>query len=170
MTFAPINSNSTYLPGEFELPQGELLRDFISKRERLTASILNIKENANYQKIEQLSGQQWFVLTSAQTASNQIPRYGFRLAVDLVALNGGPIGAGATTIVLTPSTQPSSILGSTIPLPSGGSATTVTGRYLFLNESRVFVDFQPSTQTITITNNFGSNLTQCYYEFEYLKQ
>ena len=170
MTFAPLNSNSTYLPGEFELPQGELLRDFISKRERLTASIINIKENANYQKIELMSGQQWFVLTSAATASNQIPRYGFRVTADLVALNGGPIGAGSTNIVLNASTQPSSILGSLYPLPSHGSATSASGVYLFLNDPQVYVRFTPSTQTISITNSFGSNLTQCYYVFEYLKQ
>lgn len=167
MSFAPANTASTYLPVEFQVPQDDLFYEFISKRERLTASILNLKENSNYQRIELLTGQQWYIPNGS---TSLIQRYGFRTVADLVQLNGGPIGAGVTNIVLTTSTIPASIVGSTVPLPSHGSATSASGVYFFLNDPQVFVRFTPSTQTITITNNFGSNLTQCYYVFEYLKQ
>jgi hypothetical protein len=50
-----------------------------------------------------------------------------------------------------------------------GGATTASGVLLFLNEPLVFVRFTPSTQTITITNNYGSNLTQAYFVMEYIK-
>jgi hypothetical protein len=169
MTFGPANSRSSYLPTEFQVEGDEqFFRQLIAERERLTASILNIKEIAQYELQELLSGKQYF---STQAASlPRINRYGFRTTIDLVALNGGPIGAGATNLVLTTTTIPPAINGATIPLPSWGSATTATGVFIFINDPQVFVRFTPSTQTITITNNFGSNLNQCYFVLEYLKQ
>lgn len=167
MSFAPANTASTYLPVEFQIPEDDLFYEFISKRERLTASILNLKENANYQKIELLSAEQWF---NPVSSTSLIARYGFRVTADLVQLNGGVIGAGVTNIVLTTSTQPAAINGMTDFLEGYGGATSASGVKISLPDPQVFVRFTPSTQTITITNNFGSNLTQCYYVFEYLKQ
>jgi hypothetical protein len=168
-SFGPANSISSYLPIEFDISDDfKKLQEDIAERERLTASIVNIKENANYERVELLSGQQWYSTQSVSVIN--IPRYGYRVVADLVALNGGNIGAGTTNLVLTTTTTPVLISGSTIPLPSHGSATSVSGVYLFLNDPQVFVRFTPATQTISITNNFGSDLTQCYWVMEYLKQ
>ncbi len=173
MSFAPINSVSSYLPVEFYLPDDEeIAKDFISKRERLTADILNIKENANYELRELLTAQQWFSTIAAPAAPRQ--RYGYRTTVDLVALNGGVnIPAGVTALVLPAVAAPgipAAIVGYTIPLPSHGSATATDGVKLFLNDPQVYVRFTSATNTITITNNYGADLTQCYFELEYLKQ
>src|SRR5438045_956932 len=95
-SFQPANSQSTYLPVEFSLPDDpKQAQDFIIKRERQTADILNVKENGSYELIELLSGQQWF-----STATGQEPkktRYAYRYVMDLVAKNSGPIPAGLSS-------------------------------------------------------------------------
>ena len=173
MSFAPINSVSSYLPIEFYLPDDEdLAKDFISKRERLTADILNLKENANYELRELLTAQQWFSTVTPPATPRQ--RYGYRTTVDLVALNGGvAIPAGVTNLVLPANATvgiPAAIIGYTLPLPSHGSALAADGVSLFLNDPFVYVRFTSATNTISITNNYGANLTQCYFVLEYLKQ
>lgn len=170
-TFGPANTISSYLPLEFQMEgDEEYVRELIAERERLTASILNIKENANYEKRELLSAQQWF---STNVAGQPLkPRYGFRTTADLVALNAAPIPPGVTLIVLTPppvATIPPAIVGGTIPLPSHGSATDINGVWYFLNDQNINITFTPATNTFTITNNLGVNLTQLYFEIEYLK-
>lgn len=169
MTFGPANTQSSYLPIEFDIPNDEKLsRELIAKRERLTASVLNVKETAQYEKRELLSGQQWFNTATSQ-ASRQ-PRYGFRTTVDLIALNGGNIPNGVTTnLNLTASTIPPAISGAVTPLPSGGSATDTAGVFYFLNEAQIYVRFNPATNIVSVTNNCGNALTQCYFEIEYLK-
>jgi hypothetical protein len=97
-TFGPVNSLSTFLPIEFDLPlesTEEKWREIIAKRERLTSQIVNVKANGNYELEEILSGQQWF---STQKAPNPRKlRYGYRRVFDLVALNSGVfLGPGAT--------------------------------------------------------------------------
>lgn len=168
MTFGPPNTQSSYLTVDFELTNNkELLNELISKRERQTASILNIKENGQYELVELLSAQQWFS-TNAAGQPNK-PRYGFRTTVDLVALNGGNIGAGTTNLTLTATTIPPAINGWVNTLPGGGGATATDNQRFFLNHPQVYVSFNTTTQIISITNNYGANLTQCYVDFEYLK-
>lgn len=167
-TIGPLNTQSSYLPIEFDLPEDEKLqRELISKRQRLIASIVNIKENANYEKRELLSAQQWF---SAVVSGYIITKYGFRTTVDCVALNGGVIGAGATALVLTGTTSPPAITGYVVPLPGHGAALATDGTSLFLNDPQVFFRFVSATNTLTITNNYGANLTWCVVVLEYLKQ
>lgn len=171
MTFGPINTQSSYLPIEFDMPPDDgIMREIITMRERLTASIVNLKENANYEKRELLSAQQWFMTTSPTVNSPDKKRYGYRTVIDLVALNAGVIGAGATVITLTTTTIPPAIIGYTLPLPSHGSALAADGVSIFLNDPQVFVRFNSSTNQLTITNNYGANLTTCYFVLEYLKQ
>lgn len=170
MTFGPANALSSYLPIEFQIEGNEkFVRELIAQRQRLIASIVNIKENANYELRELLSAQQWFATNTV--GQPQIQRYGFRTTADLVKLNAGvAIPAGVTALVLTANTIPPAIVGGTIPLPSHGSATDVNGVWYFLNDPNIFITFTPATQTITITNNLAVALTQAYFEFEYLKQ
>jgi hypothetical protein len=94
MTFGPSNTVSTYLPPEFQLT-GEMqdIVDLIAQRERQTASIVNIKENANYQNLETLTAQQWFSTNAA--GQPKVPRYTFRKVIDFGAL---PAAAGAKSV------------------------------------------------------------------------
>lgn len=168
MTFGPANAMAAYLPDEFQIEGDEsFVRELIAERQRRTASALNIREIATYERVELLNGSQWFSTNVAPAP--RVTRYGFRTTVDLVALNGAAIGAGATALTLTTSTIPPAIAAVT-PLPSWGSATTASGIFVYINDPLVFVRFTPATNVITITNNFGSNLTQCYFVLNYLKQ
>ncbi len=170
MTFGPVNSYSSYLPIEFDLPkEPEAQRQFINKRERLTASILNVKENGNYEQHELLSAEQWF--TSIINGVS-VGKFGFRFTFDLVKLNGGPIPPGLTVINLALVTPPISIIGITYPLPSYGSGTIAGPIYVFTGTdfNVTFDNTVPAAQLINITNNTGANLTQCFWVFQYLKQ
>lgn len=173
-SFAPANSQSSYLPVEFDLTEDEQInKELLEKRQRLLATIVNVKENANYQKSEILSAQQWF--NQAQAGALQTS-YGYRYSFDLVEFNGGPIGAGATilTLLATPTpTVPGKINIPTALKPTHGfgGCTNATNFY-FINDPLVFVRtniWSNASQTITITNNTGSDLTQCFWVFEYIK-
>jgi hypothetical protein len=174
MTFGPANSQSAYLPPEQDFPEDEdLFREILAERERLTATILNVKENAQYEKVELLSGQQWF----SQTVDMAIvTSYIFRLTFDLVALNGGvPIPPGITTrdLVLLVNPQPSPINIPTAIQPVHGFGAANNGiNFYFINDPLVFVRtniWTNASQQIIITNNSGAPLTQCVWVMEYIK-
>lgn len=171
MTFGPANSQSSFLPVEFDITSNDqLFRELIAKRERLTATLLNIKENAQYETIELLTGQQWF--TNNTTGATRTS-YVFRLTFDLVALNGGNIGPGTTTLTLSSSTQPPSINipNSIQPVHGFGAANNGTNFY-FINDPLVYVRtnvWSSGSQQVIITNNSGSPLTQAVWVFEYIK-
>jgi hypothetical protein len=175
-TYAPINAVSSYLPEEFQFPVDatpEKMRELISKQNRMISSIVNVKENANYEQRELLSAQQWF---SSINNGAIVTSYGFRLAFDLVALNGGSIPNGTTTISLptnpangTPITI--SYADGLIPLHGFGAATIGT-TYYFVNDPDIYVRFtntSTTVQSVTVVNSTGSAITQFYWVFEYLK-
>jgi hypothetical protein len=172
MTFGPSNTQSSYLPPEQDFPEdNDIFREILSNRERLTANILNIKENAQYEKNEIITGQQWF---SQITTGAIKTTYTYRLAFDLVALNGGvAIPIGITTLTLSSSTQPASITipTSVQPVHGFGAANNGTNFY-FINDPLLFVKtnvWTTGSQQIIITNNTGATLTQAVWVFEYFK-
>lgn len=172
MSFSPASSQSSFLPVEFDISSNEeLFRELIAKRERLTASIVNIKENAQYEKRELLTAQQWF---SSYASGALKTNYSYRLSMDLVELNGGNIPNGVTTtLALSSSTQPPliSVPNSIQPLHGFGAANNATN-FFFLNDPLVYVRTNVWTgalQQISITNNTGAALTQAIWVFEYLK-
>lgn len=83
MTYGPLNAQSSYLPTEFDLSgeEQEILY-LIAERERMTASIVNLKESGQYENLELLSGQQFF---STSTGINK-PRYTFRKVINFGTL------------------------------------------------------------------------------------
>ena len=153
-----------FLMEEFFLPVDERNRAMaIEQRERHTASVLNIREIAIYETLEIQNGQQWF--------SGNI---GFRTTFDLVALNGGvSIPPGVTTLTLTTTSEPPLITfqNSLVPTPSFVSATSTTTKFYFNDPllGVVFDNSVPAAQTVTITNNTGETLTQCFWVFNYYK-
>jgi hypothetical protein len=173
-TFGPINTDGVFLNPEQDYPEdNDLMREILANRARITADVVNLKETAQYEKVETLTGQQYFTAVSngAQRTS-----YGFRLTFDLVSLNGGSIGAGTTMISLP--TDPTvnvptciQYANGLVPLHGFGGCTA-GGVYYFINDPSVFVEFTNTSitnQIISITNNTGSDITQCYWVFEYLK-
>ena len=177
-TYGPSNSIQAYLPPEFQVTgDEEFYRQTIAVRERLTSSIINVKENAQYELTELITCQQWFNPNTTQfssTTSTRQPRSGFRTTFDLVALNGGvAIPAGTTTLTLTATTIPPLIpfANSLIPTDGYGAATIATN-FIFINDPNVYIrtnNMTPALQQIIINNNTGLALDQCYWVFEYLK-
>lgn len=179
MTFGPANTLSSYLPIEFQV-QGdeEFFRQLIAERQRLISSIVNIKENAQYEKRELLSGQQWFTsMVAGATKSN----YVLRLSFDLTTFNAPftpsvPVPIGVTNFVLNADpavTQPASINVPTniFPVHGFGAASNGTNFY-FINDPLLFVRTNVWTnalQQVTVTNNTGAPLTWCVWVMEYIK-
>lgn len=175
MTLGPANTQSSYLPPEQEFPENDgLFREILTQRERLTATILNVKENANYEKREIISAQQWFSTLAGGAIKTS---YGYRLTFDLVALNGGNIANGATTTISVPTDPtvgtPTTIqyANSLIPLHGFGAGTNGT-TYYFVNDPLLYVRYtntSTTVQSVAVTNNTGGAVTQLYWVFEYLK-
>jgi len=148
-------------------------KDFIDiltlDRKRVVDS-LNTKEGALHLLKELATFQQYFSINPADLMNN---RSGYRTDFDLVALNGGvAIPVGVTVLPLTATTQPPLINGILYPVHGYGGATIAGPIYIFLNDPQVYVRFDntvPAAQTVVITNNSGSALTQAYWTMEYLK-
>lgn len=130
---------------------------------RRIANAVNTKESGLFLLQENASFEQWF------GSSPQQNRNGYRTTFDLVALNGAPIPAGVTNIVLTPTTQPPAINGYMFPVQGFGGALDSTGVSYFPSDPNVTITYTDSTNTISITNNTGNNLTWAVWVMEYLK-
>lgn len=165
-SFGPINSQTAFLPVEFQLPKEDKdIRELISKRERLTASIVNVKEIGIYDLSETLTAQQWFS-TQTQTGGNiRKERFTYRKVFDMVALNSGNIGA--VTVAFA-----HNIPQLVIPTRIFGTATAIGPFYIPLpytsntgNDIEIWFD----QTNVNLINNYGANLQQCYITIEYLK-
>lgn len=170
MTFGPENTYFSFLSTDLDIPDDpQKQRKYIVNRFLSTANIVNTKTNGNHQKVELLNGEQWF---TAITQGQSLPKYGFRYTFDLVELNGGPLAPGLTTINLSLLANPIQIKAIVNPLPSYGSGTIAGPIYVFTGTdfNVTFDNTNPAAQLINITNNTGTNLTQCYWVFQYLKQ
>lgn len=87
MSFAPIFGLSNYLPAEFQLPEDEnRFKEWLADRERLTADVMNVKEDGHYEEMETLTNQNWFT-----SSTNQQTRQTFRKV-----FNRGAVTAGTT--------------------------------------------------------------------------
>jgi hypothetical protein len=176
--YGPANTKSAYLPTEFQLPTDEKeAQEFVANRERLTASILNVKRNGQFEKQELLSGEQWFTTPSGTTSNQQNrQRYGFLQAFDLIQLaeeqtNQSFIAAGTTTSFV----HNIDMTKFTAILRVYGGAITNEPRYLSLpypaQTANRTIELYFDSTTITITvGNAHSELLQAFCVVEYLKQ
>jgi hypothetical protein len=137
---------------------------------RRVANAVNTKEQALYLLQETGDFQQWWTYLPASTTPNpQETRNNYRTTTDLVALNGGNIPAGTTTLTLTSSTTPTAINGYLFPTDGYGGALDTSGNSYFPSDPNVTISFNGSTNTFTIVNNTGNALTWCVFVLEYLK-
>lgn len=171
-TFGPTNSSGPYLPTEQDFPEdNKLFREILSQRERLTASSVNLREIAQYEKTEIQTGQQWFTTI---TNGAQITSYVYRLTFDLVALNGGvPIPIGTTTLALSAISSP-----SLINVPTNIQFVHCFGEgfngtnWFSVGDPNFYIrrnNWTNVLQQIIITNTTGATLTTCTYVVEYIK-
>lgn len=140
---------------------------------RRVANSVNTKEQAFYFLQETGDFQQWFTYLPAPaapfTANPGETRNNYRTTADLVALNGGNIPPGTTTLTLTTATQPVAINGYLVPTDGYGGALDTTGISYFPSDPNVTITFNGSTNTFVITNNTGNALTWLVFVLEYLK-
>ncbi len=166
MTFSSDNAlNTNQLPVSLDVnPQENGFQDILLLYLRRVANAVNTKESGLFLLQENAAFEQWY-----QTANPQQNRNAYRITVDLVLLNGGNIPAGATSLVLSTSTQPMKINGYLYPVQGFGGAVDTGGLSYFLNDPSIYVRYQNSTNTIIIQNNSGNALTWCVFVMEYLK-
>ena len=159
----PLNTNQ--LPISLDVnPEDKEFQNILLLYLRRVANAVNTKVSGLRLLQETANFQQWY-----QIGNPQQNRNGYLITIDLVNLNGGNIPTGATSLVLTSSTQPPVIDGYLYPIPSGGGAVDTTGLSYFLNDPSIYVRYQGSTNTIIIQNNSGNALTWCVWVMQYLK-
>jgi len=171
----PINTQSSFLPPELDFPKdSDEFREILSFRQRQVANIVNIKENANYERRELISAQQWF---SQVTQGYIQTQYGFRVTYDIISLNGGPIGAGVTVINLPTDPAVNTPIAITYTqglFPKHGFRGVTSGTtYYIVNYPDFYVRYintSATVQSLSITNNIGTDVTQFYWVMEYLKK
>lgn len=164
--FGPANSQSSYLPLEFELPKDEReMRELVSKRERLTANIVNIKENGNYELNEILTAQQWF--NPVNNLNTQQKLYTFRKVINFGVLPNAGTKSVAHNIAVTNKTVFTKIIGTatnpavqSVPLPYVNVGTPADGVELWLDPTNVNIK--------TTTANWIGFIT-VYIILEYIK-
>ena len=166
MTFSsdnPLNTNQ--LPVSLDVnPQESGFQDILILYLRRVANAVNTKESGLFLLQENAAFEQWY-----QVGNPQQNRSAYRTTIDLVLLNGGNIPVGATSLVLSTTTQPMLINGYLYPVQSFGGAVDTGGLSYFLNDPSIYVRYQNSTNTIIIQNNSGNALTWCVFVMEYLK-
>lgn len=177
MTFSsdnPLNTNQ--LPISLDVNPDE--KDFGSillLYLRRIANAVNTKESGLFLLQETAPFEQWF-----QIGSPGQNRNAYRLTIDLVYLNDQinsipTIPIGSTPLILNadplmpPVTEPLPVEGYLYPVQGFGGAVDTAGTSYFLNDPDVYVRYNGSTNTITITNNTGNALTWCVFVMEYLK-
>jgi hypothetical protein len=166
MTFSSnLSLNTNQLPISLDVnPEDKEFASILLLYLRRVANAVNTKESGLFLLQENANFEQWF-----QNGNPQQNRNAYRITADLVALHGGNIPTGATSIVLTTTTQPMVINGYMFPVQGFGGAIDTTGLSYFLNDPDIYVRYNSSTNTIIIQNNSGSALTWCVYVLEYLK-
>ena len=180
--FGPINTRQPYLPPEFQLSEDDTqARDEISQRERLTATILNVKTNGQFEIRELLTGEQWFSnqtdFKAQGSGANRSERYGYRQVFDLVALNNGDAIPATGAFIPFAHNLPVSNMTAILRIFGGAIATAVANPPNFLaipNPAAVAGDtvevyFDSKNIYISVGVNWGP-LNQVYLCIEYLKQ
>lgn len=170
----PLQANQLPISYDFPPPDDKEFLQALTLSYKRSANSINSKEGALYFIQEQANFHQWFKYSDPATFTPDPTRFrnGYRTVFDLVALNGGPIGAAAAP-VLTTTTQPPLINGILIPTRGYGAGTIAGPIYVFFNGDDVNIRFDntnPAAQVIRITNNTGTTLTQAYWVMEYLKE
>jgi hypothetical protein len=164
----PVSTNQ--LPISLDVnPEDKDFENILLLYLRRVANAVNSKESGLFLLQENANFEQWY-----QLGNPQQNRSAYRITADLVALNGGNIPTGSTSLVLAgpipgPQTQPLPIIGYLYPVQGFGGAVDTTGLSYFLNDPDIYVRYQNSTNTIIIQNNTANALTWCVFVMEYLK-
>lgn len=167
MNYGPTNTISPYLPEEFQLPVDEKqYREFISERERRTASNVNIREIGQFELQELLSGQTWFTVSNNPKRSRSV----FRKVIDFGALPNATTKSVAHNITMTST----GFFTKVIAVAKNPTAAAGTPKYFqipyaspVLNDNiEIFCD---DTNVYIKTGKNQTAVTQVYCVLEYIK-
>lgn len=167
MTFSSNQSlNTNQLPISLDVdPEEPNYQSILQAYLRRVANAVNTKQSGLFLLQETSTFSQYYTIGNPQQN-----RSSYRLTVDLVLLNGGPIPTGTPTIPpLSTTTTPVAPIGYLSPVSSNGGALDSTGKSWFINDPLLSVQYISSTNTIIIVNGTGSALTRCVWAMEYLK-
>jgi len=171
----PLQSNQLPISINLPTPDHPDFSDILSLTIKRISDSMNKKEGSLFPLEETANFNQYFKYSDPVNFIADVVNFrgGYRVTFDLIALNAGvAIGAGVTTLTLTATTQPPLINQILYPTRAYGGATIAGPIYIFVNDPELYIRFDntvPTAQTIIITNNTGSNVTQLYWVMEYLK-
>lgn len=151
----PLQSNQLPISIDFGLADQDHLLELLETTYKRIANAMNTKEGALYLLQEIATFKQWYTKNNPQVNRNV-----YRRTFDLVALNGGNIGAGATVAFNHGITT---IFNTAITYVC--CTSTVPEYFSVMMYPYVFAN---ATQ-ISFTNPSASALTQADFVFEYLK-
>jgi hypothetical protein len=159
------------LPLSIDFPRDpERLLETMTLSYKQTVDAMNSKEGALYLLQEQGTFIQYFpVVVDPNSSLSLSLRPIYRMVFDLVALNGGPIPPGTTTIAVPANQLINQIVD---PTRVRGGATISGPMYVSLHSAKadaVFDNTVPGAQTIIVTNNYSSEYSQAYFVIEYTK-
>lgn len=149
----PMVSNQLAISIDFP-PEFDPFLTVITDTYKKIANVVNTKEGALYNPNEVAT----FKLLAGPTTSTP-PRNVYRKVIDLVNLNGAPIGASATV------NFPHGIIGITNTMLIYASCTSSTSIFFTVVHPDVFVD----ATTVTFTNPLAVTLTQAIAIIEIVK-
>lgn len=166
-------SYGQYLPIEFDVPPNMNFSQFMelfSKRHREIASLVNGRTDGHFDTVERQNNEQFF--NNEATRVNFRTRYVFRKVLDIVALNAGNVGSGATVTVahgISNIVTPTRIYGTATGLVGGITTTYFPLPFASATANRNIEIYLDNTN-VTVINGAGQPaLTQCYVIFEYTK-
>lgn len=158
MSFSSDNSVQTnQIPRSLDLPEAtdKSFNDLLTGHLKRIGDSVNTKEDALYLTQETANFKQLYTKNNPQMNRN-----GYRTVLDLVALNGGNIGAGAAV------SFPHGITGILGTLIIYANCTSVTPKYFSIMNQTVYLN----QTNVFFTNPEAAALTQCDVVAEYVKQ
>lgn len=183
--YGPKNAISSYLPDEFQLPDDENeFKEFYAERERITSSVLNIREIGQYQLQELLTAQTWFPIANTNTPGrSNIQRYVFRKvliwadATNIIApgipspnLPNATTGNMAHGITFQPTGFFTNIYAvSKNPSAAPGQQKYINITFASPTSSECIAIYCDDTNVYIKTGNNRSAWTQTYIILEYIK-
>lgn len=150
-----LQSNQLPISLDVPSPDSPEFLSVISLQFKKMTDTINTKEGSLYLLNENASFKQWY--TQGNPQQN---RSVYRKVFDLVELNAGPIGAGATV------SFPHNINGVIESAMIYAACTSTEPRYFSIMNDTVYLN----ATTVNFTNPLGVSLTQADVICDYLKQ
>jgi hypothetical protein len=158
-----------FLAPNLDLPEPnedpKLFWEVMNQRERSTADVVNIKENATYITAEQQTAQNWFAASGNPIS---VTRGGFRMVINFGALPNAATKSVPHNIPITSQYSATLVLGAaTNPTATGTNPIWIPVPRVDATDP-VALSVTSTNVVITTVTNLSA-FTICYIVLEYLK-